>query len=102
MVRFQDSRAFYIPRPSIKVADKASDAIAYLYERDGRPFAALFVGKQAKPVWHHWFRDLTKREARVRHGFETRRAQLASKAESRAKRRAEGHCLTVGDILSSS
>ena len=44
MVRLQATRAFYIPRPSIKVADKASDAIAYLYERDGKPFAALFIG----------------------------------------------------------
>ena len=53
-------------------------------------------------MWHHWFPNLVKREARIRHGFEARRAQLATKAESRAKRRAEGQCLAVGDILSSS
>jgi hypothetical protein len=101
-MRHKFPREFYIPKNSAKVADKLSDAVAYVYESNGQPKAAMFFGEQAKPVWHFRFRKVEDRERKVRESFEGRRASLAMKAELKAKRKAEGRGLEVGDVLRSS
>jgi hypothetical protein len=93
-------REFYIPKNSAKVADKLSDAVAYVYTTPkGRPAAAMFFGKQAKPAWHYNFLSDASREKRIRETFEGYRASQAAKAEWRDKRKAAGRGLVVGDIL---
>ena len=38
----------FVPKGSIKVADKLSDAIAYVYvSRNGKPAAVVYYGKQS-------------------------------------------------------
>lgn len=41
------SREFFIPKSAIKVVDKASDAVAYLYSPQGRPCAKIGRADQA-------------------------------------------------------
>jgi len=96
-------REFYIPQHSTKIADKASDAIAYISQGShGRPVAALFWGKQAKPIWHYNFRSEAEREKTIREGFQRRQEGLASKAEYQATRLAKNAVaragVKVGDI----
>jgi hypothetical protein len=94
------SREFYIPTRSMKVADKASDAVAYVYTNgQGRPCAAVFIGKQAKPLWRYSFRTPENREKSVRQAFDDRRAAVARKARNRAEWNAKGSGLVKGDIL---
>jgi hypothetical protein len=106
-MRHKFPREFYIPKNSAKVADKLSDAVAYVYtftKADGssRVGAAMFFGEQAKPVWHYTFRKPEDREKKVAESFASRRASIAFKAELKAKRKAEGRGLEVGDILKAS
>ena len=91
-------RDFYIPKGSTKVADRQSDAVAYVYEGK-RLGAAMFFAQQAKPVWHFTFRSAEERERKIKESFEGRRRSIAFKAEQKAKRKAEGRGLEVGDVL---
>lgn len=97
-------REFYIPKGSVKVADKASDAVAYVYTNSReRPTAAMFWGAQAKPVWHYNFRSAAAMEKNVREGFERRRAIIADKANRKVERKAKSvefaASVEVGDIF---
>lgn len=101
MARFTFDRSFYIPAGAVKVADKASDAVAYIFEQAGRPCAKVFFGKQAKPVGYHSFKTAAQRETSVIRYFEGRRATLAAKSGYKANRLVK-NALVVGDILSAS
>jgi hypothetical protein len=95
-------REFYIPKNSTKVADKHSDAVAYVYERAGAPYAAVFVGKAAKPAQHYRHRDPAARERSVMAAFASYREGLAYKAKRRSeaaeKSAASRATVQVGDI----
>lgn len=93
-------REFYLPKGARKVADKQSDAVAYLYDvpTRHRVGALVFFAAQAKPVWHYTFKDEAAREAAIRRAFEGRRASLAFKAEQKAKR-SQPHKLEAGHVL---
>lgn len=93
-------REFYIPQGARKVAHKQSQAVAYLYERDGNPHAVAFYGKAAKPVWRYRFRDEEQRERKIAGLFAHYQAYEQRKAEQRAARQARGRGLEVGDVLS--
>ncbi|HQT47644.1 MAG TPA: hypothetical protein PLY97_10525, partial [Acidocella sp.] len=74
-------REFYIPFGAIKVSDKNSDAVAYVFTNiKGKPAAMLFVGKQSKPLWHYYYATEARREAAIIDAFANRRAILARKA----------------------
>jgi hypothetical protein len=97
-------REFYIPKPSTKVADKLSDAVAYIYAtKDNAPAACVFYGKQSKPVWRYRFRNETKREAAIREAFKRRRLSVAGGAERRAEAKVKAAAfaaeIQVGDIF---
>lgn len=77
------SREFFIPAAAVKVADKRSDAVAYIYESNG-PCAAIFYGKQAKPVARFRYQTEASRAASVAAHFERRQQVAAYKAERRA------------------
>jgi hypothetical protein len=100
-------REFYIPKKSVKVTDKLSDAVAYVYDSANpaggkTPYAAIFFGKQAKPYTHYRYRTAERREASIKLAFESRRKSLAFKAEQRAKRLAWVPNYKVGEILHTS
>lgn len=97
-------REWYIPKGSTKIADKASDAVAYVYSFTNakgvnRHGAAMFYGKQAKPVWHYTFLTQAALEKEIRKGFEGRQAHERYIAGQRAERKAYVNHYKVGDIL---
>lgn len=96
-------REFYIPKGAVKVADKQSDAVAYVYDVPTRHRwgALVFYGKQSKPTWHYTFKTPTAREARVREAFGSRRATLEAKAKSRSDAK-RPHKLEAGHVLKAS
>jgi hypothetical protein len=97
------TRDFYIPKGATKVADKGSDAVAYVYSTTAdRCGAAVFFGKQAKPVVHETFRTPERREQRVRELFASRCRGNAFRVAQRQERKAAGRGLELGDILTSS
>jgi hypothetical protein len=102
MSRFLVSREFYIPAGAVKVADKKSDAVAYLYRSGNRPAAVVFFGAQAKPIARVAFQSEFKRERYIAHWFEARQGQLARKAAAQAERKAFRHSYKVGDLFRSS
>jgi hypothetical protein len=82
----------YIPKGAIKVADKNSDAVAYLYDYKGFPGLRVFYGKQSKPVVSYYYtarKDQTAEQVRtaaIVNAFKMRQQSLAYKAERRAAR----------------
>lgn len=99
-------REFYIPKHSTKVADKLSDAVAYISQfvgPNGERYVAMgFVGKAQKPSFHYTFKTEERRAAYVREFFTNRQAAIKSVSDRREKRKAEGRGLVVGDVLRSS
>lgn len=99
----------YIPKGAIKVSDKKSDAVAYLYmggdaARNGLPpvpCARVFYGKQSKPVLAAQFGSTPNmsaeqmRQATVAKYFAQRQQVLAYKAERAAKRKAEARAAKI-------
>jgi hypothetical protein len=94
------ARELFIPKGSMKVAHKLSDAVAYAYtDKDGRPCARVFFGKQSKPVASHYYRDECAREKHVAQIFEQRAEIMGRKAEWANERKAAGRGMVSGDIL---
>jgi len=91
----------YIPKGARKVADRKSDAVAYIYTQRDRPCVIVYYGKQSKPVVHNVCRTMVEVERIVTRYFEGRQASNKNKAEMAAKRTA-APALEVGDILVSS
>lgn len=95
------TRASFIPKGAIKVSDKQSDAVAYLYDnqRNGKPAALVFAGKAEKPAWQFWFRDAAARERRIAEFFQNIRAQRAAAQARRTERKEFVHQVKPGDIF---
>lgn len=93
-------REFFLPKNATKIADKQSDAVAYVYNNSaGQPCAKVFYGKQSKPVAAYRYRNLAEREKSVTGYFASRRTRCASKAEEQAKRKAFKNPYKVGDVF---
>lgn len=93
-------REFYIPAGAVKVADKASDAVAYLYTATtGAPCATLFAGKSSKPLWRYRFHDQARREKAIGEAFAARRQCAERKAAASAARKAWVNPYKVGDLF---
>jgi hypothetical protein len=97
-MRYHITRESFIPRGSKPLADTGSDAVAYAYNQAGRFYAAMFYGKQAKPLWHWSFRNEEARAARIAEAFKNRRSHTAYKATVRADRKTP-HAHQVGDVF---
>jgi hypothetical protein len=91
-------REYFLPKGAIKVADKKSDAVAYLYTKLDSLGAIVFYGKAAKPVTHFTFRDEARRAKCVENSFVARRDALAAKARYKAER-LKPSTLEAGHIL---
>lgn len=92
-------REFYIPKKALKVADKRSDAVVYLYGF-GEKFGAIgFVGKANKPAFNYTFRKPERREEHIREFFTNYRDRLARKAAVKSARVAWVPTYKVGDIF---
>lgn len=92
----------FVPKGSIKINDKHSDAVAYLYERLGHPCVMIYVGKQTKPIANYRFKSNQAREKTIRETFAARQQRTALKTKHRAERKAETHSLQIGHVLQAS
>ncbi len=98
-MRFNTTRERYVPTGATKVADKKSDAVAFVYTTGrGRPAAVAFHGKASKPVWHYSYADEGGRERAIKIFFEARRRVAAMRAERRADAK-RPHTMEVGHVL---
>jgi hypothetical protein len=77
-------RAAIAPKGAVKVSDRQSDAVAYLYAKQGQPVAMIFVGTAASPLHHVRFTNDANRERFVREAFESRRERTRYMIERRA------------------
>lgn len=100
------SREFYIPAKSRKVAMKNGGAVFYVYEKpNGQPAAVCFIGKAQKPSWHYRFSNPAQRERRIADTIASVQAWHDQRAAEKARKAAEaakGHHLAPGLILVSS
>jgi hypothetical protein len=93
----------FIPPGAVKVCDKRSDAVAYLYLNSAcAPCARVFFGKQSKPVLAYRFRDQAERERAIVNAFQGRRARAARMAEYAAERKAVVNTYQIGAIFCAS
>ncbi len=101
--RFYTPRESLIPKGAVKVSDKQSDAVAYIFNnKGGKPCAMVFFGKQAKPVAHYRYQTEDRRSASIAEMFERRQAHGNLMAERAAKAKAFVHDCKVGDIYHTS
>jgi len=103
--RFYMPREFYIPKKSLKIADKQSDAVCYLCTIDnakGRYWTvAGFGGKRAKPDFHFRYNTEAKAFDAIKRHFEAAKARTTRAAERRAERQ-QPNKLQVGTVLTGS
>jgi hypothetical protein len=96
-------REFYVPKGAVKVADKASSAVAYIYEavRGGVTvsLALGFHGKADKPDFHYSYKTSARRNAAILAHFEGIRANEKRAADRRAERKAFANPYKVGEVL---
>ena len=87
MTRFAPfTRDYYIPKGSVRIADRNSDGIVYVYRSTkDRPAAMAFHGKAVKPDWHHSVANEAVRETKIKAHFEGRRRVATWRAERRAQ-----------------
>jgi hypothetical protein len=93
--------ALYLPKDAVRVTSKRADAVAYIWAdaQNGIPRGALFIGKQAEPVWRYRFRNTAEREKHITETFAEIKASQDRKAADQAERKAWVHDYKVGDIL---
>src|SRR5271157_3187579 len=88
---FYTTRESLIPKGAVKVGDKHSDAVAYLYPSAsarslGKPAMIVFYGQQSKPVARFYYQTDAEREAAVKKWFDARQVHAARKLEHAAER----------------
>ena len=100
MMRFAPlTRDFYIPKWSIRIADRNSDGVVYVYRSaKNRPAAMAFHGKAVTPDGQHSFASEAAREAKIRGHFKGRQRVITGRAERRAERK-QPHGFEVGHVL---
>ena len=98
-MRFRMTREMQIPKGAVKIADKQSDCIAYIYSANNSPCAMMFVGKADKASWRYRFPNDDRRDKAIAESFQHRRERMAAKVEIRAKRKAWVNPYKIGDLF---
>lgn len=83
-----------IPANSVELKDPKSDAVAYLYDYNGRPAVTVFVGRRTKPERRMVFNDTARRDEVINQDFKLRQSNMEYAAS-----RSGPHTLSVGDIM---
>lgn len=95
------NREFYVKAGATKVQHKASTAVVYAYEANGRFYLQGFSGRKAKPDFHYWYPTSAKRELKAQGFFAAVQAAEELVAARKAER-SRPHTLKIGDVLVSS
>lgn len=98
MPRIKPKREHYIPAGAVKVAHRHSSAVAWLYDRAGKPCVVAFHGRQQKPALFLRYNSAAARERNLVAFFAKVQEREAAIAAHQAKPRG----LEVGDILRAS
>ena len=100
------TRDFYIPKGSVKIADKNSTAVCYLKEgkrANGAPYihALGFDGRKQKPAFNFTYPSREKAVGAIKRYFEAVQSSEAYRVKRREERK-KPHSLKVGDVLTGS
>ena len=103
MTRFGFTRESFIPAGALKIADKKSDAVAYLkagVNAKGKAYTHVvaFCGKRAKPDINTLFGNEAWMREQIKNFFEGRQRAASYKAERKAAEKAPRK-LEVGTVL---
>lgn len=99
-MRNQHKREFYMPKGALKVQDKHSSAVAYLYTTsNGKPAATGFRGRADKPAFRCYYFTEQQREKAIARHFEGEQRREQSRAKDAAERMAFKHNYKVGDLF---
>lgn len=97
------TRDSFIPKGSVKVADRKSDAVAYLFTTPrGAAGYVVFVGKSVKPMARACAAREDYRARHIAEHFRARQLTLEGRAKLAAQQAAEAAQIAVGDVLRSS
>jgi len=92
----------YIPKGAIKVTPKLVDAVIYLSERNGKPYAVGYVGSAGKPAFHYSFKTPERRADYIKGWLESMATSSQYSETRKTERKAFQHSLKVGDVLRTS
>ncbi len=84
-------RTSFCPKPSVRVADKHSSAVVYIWTLAGRPGATGFRGQQTRNSFHSYFKSEAKRVEYVARFFVDVAADESHRLDVRAERKAPRH-----------
>ena len=101
-MRYQMTREMQKPAGAIVVRAKDCDALAYVYETAGKPYALVFSGKAQKPAWHYRFASEERRAKSIAEFFAGVKASESARNARRAAKKEFVHTLKEGDILRAS
>jgi len=96
--------ARYIPAGARAVKSRKAEAVVYVHERNGVPFAIAYAFKRGKPEWNFRFRNEADRAKRIElffKGIEAAEVYLAEQ-KARAKELAKPGNVKVGQVFVSS
>jgi hypothetical protein len=90
----------WIPKDYAEAArDDAVSAVAYVGQKAGALYGIVYSGKRNKPDWHYRFRKPEECAKQISDWLTRLRASQELKAEWKAKRKASGRGLEVGDVV---
>lgn len=89
----------YIPQGAVKVTPKNVDAVIYIAERAGKPYAVGYVGSAGKPAFHYSFKTPERRADYIKGWLESMAQSSQYSATRKAERKAFAHTLKIGDVL---
>ena len=104
-MRYKDTRSIeeirrqYAPQGSLVIRPHNTDAIVFLFERNGKPCAIAFSGKRTKPDLHYRYNNTARRNQALTDYVANLKAHRERKSDRRATEKAFRHTLKVGDIL---
>lgn len=98
-MRFRMTREMQVAKGAVKIADKQSDCVAYIYTANGATCAMMFIGKADKPSWRYRFPNEARRDKAIGEAFARRRERLAAKAAEKEKRKAWVNPYKIGDLF---
>ena len=98
---YLEKRQAIIPAGAVKVKDKQSSAVVYLYVNGGRVCAMAFDGRKFKPAFRFAFSSVAGREQYVIQYMQKVRSN-EDLAKARKAKQAAPHNLEVGHVFYSS
>lgn len=100
-MKLKVTREFYIPKEAgvVTLEFPEINAVAYLWEKDGKLFSKGFEGKTIKPSFYFRFTANERRMQSLKEWVDNCKARVASKVAKKAEKKAIAETISVGDIF---